>query len=558
MNMHRRRFVVATLVTGLLLAACGANEGSGPAGAAAEVAPGGTLHLLTDSSRIEWDPAKSSSLPITTLSLVHRRLTSWQVTPGGPAEIVPDLATDTGTPSDNGRTWTFRLKDGLAYSDGTPITAGDVKWGIERSYAPAFSGGLAYHKALLQGGVGYQGPFEGSELASIETPDDSTIVFRLARPYGDWSWVTSTPAFAPVPRGKGAEANYGDQPVASGPYQITSTQRGASTELDRNPHWTAESDPTRAAAPDRIVIELGQQASVISRRLIDDGGDDRAAFGIPFVSPAQLAQIQGNPGARERLVTSRTGALAYLAINTQRIPDPRVRQAFQYAVDKAAYQVATAGGPELAGDIATTLITQGIAGREQFDLYPTAPSGDPEQARRLLAEAGLPDGLSGLTLVVRNSQNFPEKAAAVQAALARANIQVEIRALESEAYDAEVTTATDPTYDLTLASWQPDFPTANANIQPLFASTEIGFGGYNSARYTNPEVDRLIEDAQATVDPAEAERKWAALDRRILQDSPVVPLIYTRNSFLAGSQVGNVTIGDFPAYPDYRQFGLRQ
>jgi peptide/nickel transport system substrate-binding protein len=113
-------------------------------------------------------------------------------------------------------------------------------------------------------------------------------------------------------------------------------------------------------------------------------------------------------------------------------------------------------------------------------------------------------------------------------------------------------------FDLVLSSWQPDFPSANANIQPLFQSTEIGNGGVNESRYNNPEVDRLITEAQSTVDPVEAGKKWAELDKKILADSPVVPLIYTRNSFLHGSKVGGVEIGKFPAYVDYRKLGLLQ
>lgn len=541
-----------------LLTACGANDT--PAGPGGTVKPGGTLLLLNDAPSIIWDPAKSSNLVVTTLGLIHRRLTSWDVAPGKDTTIVPDLATDTGRPGDGGKTWTFTLKDGLKYADGTPIKSEDVKWGLERSFAPAFSGGLAYHKDLLSPGLAYKGPFEGKELDSIQTPDAKTIVFHLARAYGDFNWVASTPAFSPVPKGKGAEANYGDHPVASGPYQLQDYQRGKSAKLVRNPNWSRDEDKTRLAYADTVDFELGQDTSVISKRLIDDTGKDRAAFGMSFASPAQLAQIQGNASAKSRLVTSESGALAYLSLNTQRgnLTNPKVRQAFQYAVDKAAYQVASAGSAQLAGDVATTLITPGLQGREQYDLYPAPPSGDPAKAKQLLAEAGFPNGLDGLVLATHNENGYPEKAAAIQAALARANIKVTIKSLDDDTYTSEVDTKGLSDFDLTLTSWQPDIPSANANIQPLFQSTEIGNGGYNESRYDNPDVDRLIGEAQATVDPAEAGKKWAALDKKILADSPVVPLIYTRNSFLHGSQVGGVQIGRFPAYVDYRKFGLVQ
>ncbi|MFJ1767233.1 ABC transporter substrate-binding protein [Amycolatopsis sp. NPDC088138] len=542
-----------------LLTACGANDT--PAAQGGSVKPGGDLVLLNDAPSITWDPAKSSNLVVTTLGLIHRRLTSWDVAPGKDTTVVPDLATDTGRPSDGGKTWTFTLKDGLKYSDGTPIKSEDVKWGLERSFAPAFSGGLSYHKDLLSPGLAYKGPFDGGkELDSIQTPDAKTIVFHLARPYGDWNWVASTPAFSPVPKGKGAEANYGDHSIASGPYQIQTYERGKSAKLVRNPNWDRASDPTRQAYADTVEFELGQDTSVISKRLIDDTGKDRNAFGMSFASPAQLAQIQGSASAKSRLVTSESGALAYLSLNTQRgnLTNPKVRQAFQYAVDKAAYQVASAGSAQLAGDVATTLITPGLQGREQYDLYPAPPSGDPAKAKQLLAEAGFPNGIDGLVLATHNENGYPEKAAAIQASLARANIKVTIKPLDEDTYTSEVDTKGLSDYDLTLTSWQPDIPSANANIQPLFQSTEIGNGGYNESRYSNPDVDKLIAEAQATVDPAEAGKKWAALDKKILADSPVVPLIYTRNSFLHGSNVGDVQIGKFPAYVDYRKFGIVQ
>ncbi|WNV89085.1 ABC transporter substrate-binding protein [Umezawaea sp. Da 62-37] len=552
--MQAKKLVSVIAALGVL-AACGANDPKTTGAEQSKAEQGGTLRILNEGQTLNYDPAKSGSLPITSLGYVHRRLTGWLNAEGKQVEVVPDLA-DTGKASDGGKTWTFTLKDGQKFSDGTPIRSKDVKWGVERTYAPAFSGGLAYHKQLLVGGADYRGPFEGKGLDSIETPDDKTIIFHLVRAYGDWPWIASTPAFAPVPEGKGAEADYNEHPVASGPYQLSEYQRGVKATLTRNPNWDKGSDEIRGGLPDQIVFQLGQDASVVSQRLVADSGDDKEAFGSSFASPAQLAQLQGNASAKQRLVTSKTGALAYLALNTQKLTNPKVRQAFQYAVDKTSYQIATAGSAQLAGDTASTLITQGIAGREQFDLYQTQPSGDPEKAKQLLAEGGFPNGLENLDFVVSKSNDGPSKAQAIQASLAKANIKVNIRVLDADAYEAETNLAKDAVYDLTLSSWQPDFPSANANIQPLFASSEIGNGGYNISRYSNPDVDKLIEAAQSEVDPAAAGRKWVELDKKIMADSPVVPLIYTRNSFLHGSKVANFFIADFPSYPNYLQAGI--
>ncbi|HWC82859.1 MAG TPA: ABC transporter substrate-binding protein [Pseudonocardiaceae bacterium] len=562
--MDRRDFLrlvgAAGAVTGAgtLLAACNANPSPSTSASNTTSKPGGTLYVLDDNSSNHFDPAQSQSLATTTSGLVHRRLTNWDLS-GPTATLVADLATDTGKTSDNGTTWTFTLKDGLAFSDGSPITSADLKWGIERTFDPAFSQGLSYHKTLLAGGTTYTGPFSGKSLDSIETPDAKTIVFRLARPYGDWPWIVSLVTLSPVPQGKGTNAAYDTAPITSGPYQVASYQSGTQATLTRNPHWQKSTDSVRTALPDKVIFQLSQDDSVISQRLIADSGNDQSGFGYSFVDPAQLAQLVNNPSAKSRLVTSQAGAVEYLALNTQRGPlaNLAVRKAFQYAVNRASFQVASAGTPALAGPVASTLITPGISGRQAYDLYPTNAAGDPAKAKQLLAQAGFPDGLSGLTLLVSTSNNGANLAQAVAASLAQANIKVTIQPQDDDTFISNVT-GNQGNYDLALTSWQPDFPSANANIQPLYQSSQIGNGGFNLSRYSNDEVDAMIADAQATVDPTQAGTKWAAVDKRIMQDAPIVPLIYTRNSFLHGSKVDNVQVPDFPAYPNYLTLGISQ
>ncbi|GAB3282551.1 ABC transporter substrate-binding protein [Kineosporia babensis] len=553
----KRSIIVSVVAVGLALSACNANSGSDEAKSPASgTSKGGDLTILTSSQTVTLDPAKSQNLAITTLSLFNRRLTSWQIEPGQPAEAVPDLATDTGTPSADGKTWTYTLKSGLKFSDGTPITAKDVKYGLERSFAPELSGGLGYHKGLLEGGDQYQGPYTDGELDSIETPDDTTIVFHLNKSYGDWPWIVSMPAFSPIPKAADAKPQeYGQNPVSSGPYQVESYKEGSSLVAGRNPEWDQASDTVRTAGPDTITMQLGQDDTVAAQRLIADSGDDQNAFQASFVPPAQLSQIQSDAGAKSRLVTSEAGALAYLALNTQSksLADVKVRQAIQYAVDKKAVQIAVGG--TIGGEPATTLITPGIAGREEYDLYPAGESGDVEKAKALLTEAGNP--ALDLTLLVESDPVEVSKAQAIQQGLQRAGIKVTIKSLEYEAWVAEAT-GDKGEYDLAISSWQPDFPSANGNIQPLFASSEIGGGKYNLARYSEPEVDELIDQASASTDPAEAQKLWAQADRRILEDSPVVPLLFKKNSFLHGSNVQNFFVTPFPAYPNYLKVSLGQ
>ncbi|MFI6680428.1 ABC transporter substrate-binding protein [Kribbella sp. NPDC050470] len=548
------RAVAVAAALALAVAACNANNQSTSGGAVSTAAAeaGGTFHALSTSKEISLDPAKSQNLGTSTIHLVLRGLTSWKTAPDKAAELVPDLATDTGKVSDGGKTWTYKLKPGLKYADGSPIVAADIKYGIERSFAPELSGGLGYHKSLLVGGDKYTGPYKGAQLASVETPDDSTIVFKLNKPFGDWPWVVSMPAFSPVPKAADKDpAHYGEDPVASGPYQVKAYTPGSKLELERNPNWDKTTDQARTGLPDAIVIDMGLQADVVNQRLIADAGDDKFAAATGVSVPAALIPtVSGNPAVKSRVATSPSGALQYLAMNTKRpaLANPEVRKAIQYAVDKQAVQVAE-GGPEYGGEIATTLITPGIEGYQKYDLYQAPPQGDPEKAKSMLAAAGVSN--LNLVLAADNASGLGV-AQAIQQGLKRAGITVTIKPLESEPL-TDLITGNKPDFDLTVSSWLPDYPSALGNIQPLFASSEAGNGGYNISRYSNPAVDTAINAATAESDPAKAASAWSAVDQQIMKDAPIVPLIYARNAFLHGSKVQNFYL---PPYPNVLIVGL--
>jgi peptide/nickel transport system substrate-binding protein len=438
------------------LAACTTEDSSstgsdgGGGGASAE----GTLTIYSTAEELSFDPATSQNLAITTLGLLARRLTAWKTSADAPTELIPDLATDTGTPSDDGKTWTFTLQEGLLFEDGTPITAATVKYGLERSFADELTGGLTYHKVLLEGGSDYKGPFSDEHLDSIEAPDDTTLVFHLNRPYGDFGWIASTPAFAPVPEDSGEPESYATAPVASGPYRLESYSPGANAVLARNDNWDASTDQARTGGPDQITYQLAQDDSVVAQSIIADRDDAKNSFLSTFVPTAQLVQAQKDANVGDRLVTSGPGALEYLALNTasDTLKDVKVRQAIQYAVDKEAYR--TAKGGEISGDYATTLITPGIQGREEYSLYSDEPTGDTDKATSLLEEAGADD--LTLRLVITDDQTGA--AESIQQGLDRVGITVKIQPLDDNAYEAAVQAGDGTEYDLVLSSWQPDVP----------------------------------------------------------------------------------------------------
>ena len=165
--------------------------------------------------------------------------------------------------------------------------------------------------------------------------------------------------------------------------------------------------------------------------------------------------------------------------------------------------------------------------------------------------------MSGLKLVLltQNDSASLAQAQAVQQGLKRAGITVTLKTEDVDSFYKDVAVS-DPKFDLSLSSWQPDFPSANANISPLFDSSQIGNGNFNVSQYKNASIDKAIAAAQAEVDQTKAQAQWAAIDKRIMADAPIVPLVYAKQSFLHGSGVGNFFIPSFPAYPDYMTLTL--
>jgi peptide/nickel transport system substrate-binding protein len=557
MKKHIALLGTAAVALSVALAACGGANNASSGASSGPAQKGGTLTILDSETTISGlDPALSWSLATTSSGLLFRRLTTWKVGPTGTAQVVPDLATSDGTPSDGGRVWTYHLKSGIFFSNGQPITAADFKYGIERTYAPALSGGINYQKPLIAGTAHYTGPFGGKQLSSIQTPNSSTIVFHLNAPYGDWPWVVSTSSMAPVPAGKAPAATFGKHPVTSGPYAVQSYTPGNSAVLVRNKYWKGATDPNRTDGPDKIIIQLNQNPTVEAQTLISDGPSARDSFGADFVPPAQLAQVENNPSAKSRLVTSPASPLEYVAVNMQsrKLKSLKVREALEYAVNRQA--VVFASGGVLAADPATTLITPGIAGRQQYDQFPAGSTGNPAKARSLLAQAGVHN--LTLTLATGNDPISTAISQAVQEAYKKAGINVQIKALDINAYEALVTGNSASGYDLALSSWQPDFPSAMDNIEPLFSSAMIGNGNYNISRLSDQHVDALIGKAEGTIDQTSANALWAQADKAIVADAAVVPLVYNKNSFLRGSNVQHFYIGTFPAYPVYTAVSLGQ
>ncbi|MEU6870294.1 ABC transporter substrate-binding protein [Streptomyces sp. NPDC046751] len=566
-----RRVAAATavLVVAAGAAACGPKDNKGGdsgSGAAGKPAKGGTLTVLNSKPQEDFDPARlytsgGGNVP----SLVFRTLTTRNREDGAAgAKVVPDLATDLGTPSKNATVWTYTLKEGLKYEDGTAITSADIKYGIERSFAAELSGGAPYLRDWLIGGADYQGPYKDKKgLDSIETPDAKTIVFHLDKPEGEFPFLATQTQTTPVPKAKDTGTKYEEHPISSGPYKVVKNEGdGERLILERNPHWSEATDEERKAYPDRIDVRSGLDSAVINQRLSASQGADAAAVTTDTnLGPAELAKVSGDKKLAARVGTGHFGYTNYIAFNPKVKPfdNPKVRQAISYAVDRSSV-VNAAGGSSLAEPATTFLPDQAAFGHTPYDHFPAGKNGDPAKAKELLKEAGYPRGLT-VTLTHSNDKDFatsPEIATALQEALKKAGITVKLQGLESNDYsDTVYNVKSEPGFF--LGGWGADWPSGGPFFAPIFDGRQIVRSGYNfnSGQLNDPAVNKEIDEINKLTDLEAAAKRWGALDKKVGEQALTVPLFHPVYKRLYGEAVKNVVISDWTGVLDISQVAVK-
>ncbi|WP_405753763.1 ABC transporter substrate-binding protein [Streptomyces sp. NBC_00144] len=564
----------ASLVLALGAAACAGPDDGGSATSGAQGKPhkGGRLTVLNSQPQTDFDPARlytsgGGNVP----SLVFRTLTTRHRANGADGtKVVPDLATDTGRPSKDATVWTYTLKKGLRYEDGTPITSGDIKYGIERSFAAELSGGAPYLRDWLIGGAQYQGPYKagadgkkGKGLDSIVTPDDRTIVFHLNKPEGEFPYLATQTQTTPVPKAKDTGTKYEEHPLSSGPYKVVKNENdGERITLARNPHWSAKTDSERKAYPDTIDVRSGLDSSVINQRLASSQGADAAAVTTDTnLGPAELAKVTGDKKLASRVGTGHFGYTNYIAFNPEVKPfdNPKVRQAISYAVDRSSV-INAAGGSALAEPATTYLPDQKSFGYTPYDHFPAGATGNPAKAKALLKEAGYAKGLT-VTLTHSNAKDFetsPEIATALQESLKKAGITVRLQGLEDNDYKDKTKNAkTEPGFF--LAHWGADWPSGGPFLAPIFDGRQIVRDGanFNTGFLNDPSVNKEIDAINKLTDLKAAARRWGALDKKIGERALTVPLFHPVYKRLYGQDIKNVVISDWTGVLDISQTAVK-
>ncbi|WP_436525615.1 ABC transporter substrate-binding protein [Actinoplanes sp. HUAS TT8] len=506
----------------------------------ASTVKGGTINLWSAQDADYWDPARAYYAFVWNLNRLYtRKLVDYAAAPGKSGlELQPDLASALPEISADKLTYTFKLRSGIKFDDGTPITSKDIKYGIERVWAAdVISGGPVYLPAVLDPKGEYKGPYKDTDpnklgLKSVTTPDDSTIAFKLAAPSSDFLYLLAMPGSGPVPQKRDTGAKYTTAPASSGPYMFKegSIQPGKGAVFVRNPNWDQATDPIRKALPDQINFTVTTNAEDMDSRLIAGTADlDIQQTGVQATARTKILQ---DPTLKANADTPTTGFLRYAALSTTVAPLNNIdcRKALIYAADPTSLQTAR-GGPIAGGDIGTSMLPPNIAGSDtKYDPF-NRLQGKPQldEAKKALTACGQPNGFD-VTIAVRNNKPAEVKSAeALQASLKAANINAKIDQYDGSQIASVVGSPNNVKakgYGIMIYGWGADYPTGSGYMQPLADSRFIpANGNSNLPEIKDKSIDALFDQAQAETDATKAADIYGQINHKIMEGAYYLPFV---------------------------------
>ncbi len=436
----------------------------------------------------------------------------------GTVEVQPAVAAS-WTISEDGRVYTFKLREGLTFHNGMPVTADDVVYSIRRGLTKSTQSQKRDFLAPLTG----SGPFwdgETDKLPGAAAPDSQTVVLTLAAPYPQFLTVLATEAGSIVPRRvyEDPEQTYLRQPVGCGPFTMASFEPDIAITLARfQDHWKPR--PTGGGL-DAIRVRFIRDASTALEEYRTGGID--FTYELP---PGQRAQIQAEMPAHFH--HGQQLWIMFLAFNHKAGPfagNPTLRRAIAHAID-AEYIVRNL--QEGKDWVATGVIPPGMPGHAAGD----APwSYDVERARALMTEAGYPGGagLPPIDYLTNETQSFRRITDRLTSDLAAIGVKLNPREMDMGAFLGELTAQGGPRSPLWRMTWFADWPDPDSFIGVQFATGAAS----NYARYNNPVFDDLVARARRETDPSLRADLFRQADRVLIDDVALVPIYWYGNDIL--------------------------
>jgi len=494
--------------------------------------PGSTLvvGLVILPNTIDSADANDSNAIAVTKQIVERLV---DLEPGS-TTLVPGLATSWEANEDS-TTWTFHLREGVLFQDGTPFNAEAVKFSLDRWNDKANPYHFADQGKAYVGWRNLFGGFlnDGSALSEVIVVDDYTVTLQLNRSIsflpallagGYFGFDSPTAVMA-------AGADYGTPAVGSvgtGPYRFERWDEGSRVVLRANSEYHGG-----APATEQIVF-VGVSDPTARLAQLKAGALDIAIA----LSPTDLDTILQDPNLE---VIRGQGGLntSYLAMHQNQPPfdDVRVRQAVAHSIDRQAIVDAFYAGQATA---ANDIIPTALWGHSDTGGYPY----DPERARELLAEAGFPDGFT-TDLWYRNSGLEPVIAETIASYLADVGIRVTVKTEDWAAYLQDYMAGNFPMYTL---GWNADFADPDTFIYTFYGPQAVRRFGWDA-----PDIVALAQEARAIPGQAERAAIYAQIVDAAREAMPMLPLAHQSQFIVVRKGVEGVVLNPLGAFPRLEQ-----
>ncbi|MQA75115.1 MAG: ABC transporter substrate-binding protein [Solirubrobacterales bacterium] len=477
--------VVAAAVLGLGIAACGDDDSGGTSG---------TIIRGTTDQPVAYDPAGAYDLP--SYDVIYNVYQNLLTYPPGETKPQPEAAESCEFTDDV--TFECTMRDGLKFSDGSPLTAEDVVFSFERNVEIADPNGAS---SLL------------ANMKSIEAPDDKTVVFNLKEPDATWPAVITTASFAIVPSDTYPADKLQDsaEVIGSGRYQVAEYEPGQQTVLQVNDEYTGD-DPPKT---DQAIIQYFDKASALKLAL--EQGDVDIAY--RSLSPTDIEDLRGAEGVE--VVAGEGAEIRYLVFNLK-LQDgtdeqkQAVRQAVAQTIDRQSIVDNVYGGTvkPLYSMIPASLdySTEAFA-----DAYGEAP--DLEGAEQTLADAGVktPVPLEVWWTPSHYGAASGDEYAEIKRQLDESGLfDVTLKSTEWNQYSTSAFTDKYPQYQL---GWFPDYPDPDDYAASFYAPTS-----FLNIHYDNPEMNKLLAEEKAATDPAVREKAFARIQEIGAEEVPTIPI----------------------------------
>jgi len=425
--------------------------------------------------------------------------------------LVPGLAERWEVPDP--QTYIFHLRKGVRFHDGRPLRARDVKWTLDSMR----DGSLRTIK-----GATYK------LVDRVEAPDDLTLRIHLTEPFSPLLWNLSEGAFGIVPYGSGGEFN--SKLVGTGPYRFVRFDPDNQVVIERNDDYWG----TPARIP-RIRFAVVPDATTRALELRKGSADLASPNSFP---PDMVRALERE---HQLAVERHSGSsLAYLAFNLRDpiLKDVRVRQALAYAIDRQTILHYLLGDSGRLAD--SVLPPEHWAYDSAVTHYPF----DPDRANALLDAAGYPRGRDGVRfhLVMKTStvEDARLLSAVLQQQLRRVGIALDIRSFEFATFYSDITKGAFQMYALRWIGYSNQDPDI---FEDAFDSASFAPSRANRGYYSNPEVDRLVEQGRRTLDQGERRKVYARIQQILARDLPYLDLWFLDNVLVHSPRVHNLQLG---------------